>query len=181
MLAIDRWRNWSPSDKKFGDYAGCEPSKPPKPPFEGFEGSTSGKTQNFSGPAGSQQSTFGTFGTPTPGKTQIFSGPVDGLVDEIVAWENAVIYPWATSQCTFMDRAWGGLSSLYVSNCEWCAAHNMAPIPEMETFATILMALGFSVKDGMVYGLIFKEDLEAVHWQPEPEKIVPIRKKAGRR
>jgi len=48
MLATDRWRKWRPSDEKFEESPGCEPSKPPESTFEGFEGSTSGELPNYS-------------------------------------------------------------------------------------------------------------------------------------
>jgi len=48
MLAIDRWRKWRPSDEKFDESPGCEPTKLTEPAFGGFVSSSPGQMQNFS-------------------------------------------------------------------------------------------------------------------------------------
>ncbi len=57
-MIIDRWRNWRPADKRFGEFARTEPPKPPEPTgmiwsvpsIEGFEGAIPAQNQNFSFP-----------------------------------------------------------------------------------------------------------------------------------
>ena len=57
-MIIDRWRNWRPADKRFGEFARTEPPKPPEPTgmiwsvpsIEGFEGAIPAQSQNFSFP-----------------------------------------------------------------------------------------------------------------------------------
>ncbi|MGB8477670.1 MAG: hypothetical protein WCE63_02365 [Acidobacteriaceae bacterium] len=78
------------------------------------------------------------------------------LPAEVRQWDDAMRV-WANAHCIFRDRNWGSLSRLYKSHIKH--AHQIGGMfaPDAETFQAILMALGFQVQDGFVYGLILRE------------------------
>lgn len=134
MLAIDRWRNWRPSDEKFDESPGCEPPKPAEPAFEGFEGSTSEQIQNFS----------------------------DRPPDAPDAWREDFNH-WRAERCVsrsgYEDA--GSVAGLLVNFAEWCIAHDAVPA-RRETFEALLRDAGFPLMDGLACGLVLKVDMEAV-------------------
>ncbi|MGD0733843.1 MAG: hypothetical protein ABR976_01805 [Terracidiphilus sp.] len=134
MLAIDRWRNWRPSDEKLGESLEREPSKPSESTFEGFEGSTSEQIQNFS----------------------------DRLPDTPNAWREDFIR-WARVQCVHREgrEDWGGIACLLLDFAEWCIAHDGVPCTRA-TFEWLLEDAGFLIGDGMAFGLVLKADVETV-------------------
>jgi hypothetical protein len=69
---------------------------------------------------------------------------------------------WMLARCVYRDRCWGGVGALYLDLARWCAEHGQ-PAPESRrAFAAELQAEGFAVTtDGLVYGLMLGEDLEA--------------------
>jgi hypothetical protein len=69
---------------------------------------------------------------------------------------------WLLDRCVYRDRWRGGTSSLYVDLARWCVDHGR-PVPASRAaFVTGLQAEGFQVTpDGLVYGLILRDDLEA--------------------
>ena len=71
---------------------------------------------------------------------------------------------WANTFCVFRDRDWGGISSLYRHFAEFCDGRNPC---DAEVFTWILRDQGFSVCDGLVYGLILAADLPS---RANPEK-----------
>lgn len=142
MVTIDRWRNWQPSNEKFGTSPECEPPKPPKPTFEGFEGSISEQTQNFS----------------------------DRPPDAPDAWRED-FSRWKIENCVHRDgrEDWGGVGCLWVDFCEWAVSNDSVPC-QRATFERLLEEAGFSCAEGMVAGLLLRADLEAVvHFQNRPE------------
>ncbi len=134
MLAIDRWRNWRPSDEKFDESPGCEPSKPSEPAFEGFEGSTSEQIQNFS---------------DRPPHVP------DAWREDFNRWRAE----WCVSRSGYEDA--GSVACLLVNFAEWCIAHNAVPCTRA-TFETLLEDSGFRCADGMAAGIVLKVDLGAV-------------------
>lgn len=134
MLAIDRWRNWRPSEERFDESPGCEPPKPSEPTFEGFEGSTSGQMQNFSDrPPAAPDAWLGDFNR------------------------------WRAERCVsrsgYEDA--GSVACMLVNFAEWCIAHDAVPA-RRETFEALLRDAGFPLMDGLACGLVLKVDLEAV-------------------
>ena len=136
MLAIDRWRNWRPSDEKFEDSPGCEPPKPSEPTFEGFEGSTSEQIQNF-------------------------CESDDPDHDTAAWWQD--FNRWRAERCIRREgrEDWGGVGYLLVDFAEWCAAHDAVPATR-RIFERLLSDAGVEIQNGMARGLVLKLDLEAV-------------------
>jgi len=78
---------------------------------------------------------------------------------------------WMLARCVYRDRCFGGVGALYVDLARWCADHGR-PVPaSRRAFVTALQAAGFAVTtDGLVYGLMLTEDLEAhERFQAAPE------------
>ncbi len=136
MLAIDRWRNWRPSDEKFEDFPGCEPPKPSKTTFEGFEGSASGQIQNF-------------------------CESDDPDHDTAAWWQD--FNRWRAERCIRRGgrEDWGGVGRLLVDFAEWCAAHDAVP-PTRGDFERLLSDAGAEIQDGLARGLVLKVDLDVV-------------------
>ena len=162
MQAINRWRNWKPTDEKFCESTRTEVSKVSKAGFATFDTAIPGQTQNFS---------------PDPRPEML--AQVELMPDEVRLWDDAM-HAWTKARCAFREKSWGSVSSLYVDHIEHAHQTGGMFAPDRETFQAILMALGFQIHDGMVYGLILREDAEAAHWQPEPPKVMPRRKRGAR-
>jgi hypothetical protein len=135
MLAIDRWRKWRPSDKKFSETSRCEPSKPSEHTFEGFEGSTVGQMRDFS------------------------DAPSD---HDPAAWREDFA-GWRVESCIHREgrQDSGGIGCLWVDFCEWTVGRDSVPCPR-RTFERLLEDAGLLVVDGLVSGLILRSDLWAV-------------------
>lgn len=78
---------------------------------------------------------------------------------------------WAAARCAHREGRddWGGIGCLLVDFAEWCASRDATPCPRT-TFEQLLQDAGFRLKDGMVSGLVLREDLwplEPVHGAPE--------------
>jgi hypothetical protein len=97
---------------------------------------------------------------------------------------------WMLARCVYRDRAWGGVGALHLDLARWCADHRQSAPESRRVFVESLQAEGFAVTtDGLVYGLMLGEDLEAI----ERSQTVPQasgtpaqpaeakRRKAGRR
>jgi hypothetical protein len=85
---------------------------------------------------------------------------------------------WLLERCVYRDRCFGGVGTLYLDLARWSAAHRQ-PAPESrKAFTAALQAEGFAVTaDGVVAGLLLREDLEACErTQAVPE---PSCKKSG--
>ncbi|HVC90423.1 MAG TPA: hypothetical protein VND66_07355 [Acidobacteriaceae bacterium] len=82
---------------------------------------------------------------------------VELLPAEIRQWDDAMLV-WASAHCIFRDRSWGSLSRLYISHIDHAHQSGGMFAPDRETFQAILMALGFHIQDGFVYGLILREE-----------------------
>lgn len=182
MWAIDRWRNWQPSLKKFDDSHGCGPSKPSKLSFGGFEGSRSEQTQNSSeqcvrskdaeteatmpeemsqaaaelpGCMGDHVADAARFETLTPWN----STPSD----DSAAWSES-LSRWLDSACVCAPRCFAGLICLHGHFCEWAVEQGHVPIAR-DAFKQMLVDRDFLVGEVagvvLISGLIFREDFEA--------------------
>jgi len=154
MQAIDRWRNWKPTGEKFGGSLHSELTKPTKPTSVSFVGSSPGKAKKSSPDE------------PAAG----LMAQVELLPSEIQAWNDAM-RAWTQARCALRERSWGSVSSLYVDHVAHAHQTGGMFAPDRETFQAILMALGFAIEDGMVYGLLLREDEEAAHWRPKPPSL----------
>ncbi len=148
MQPINRWRNWKPTDEKFCDSSRHELTKPPKPSSVGFVSPSPGYVPNFSGADD----------IPAHDSDSAYMAQVELMTDEIRARDDA-FHGWTRAVCVWREHSWCGLGGLHVSYCEWADAHN-ADLCDRQTFEAVLACLGFTLKDGMVYGLIFREDAE---------------------
>lgn len=138
MQAINRWRNWKPNGEKFGDSLNPELTKPTKTP------------------SGVSKPTFVSFGSSIPVQTQNFS---DGIpAHDPAAWAED-FHRWALSNCVYRDRCFGGIGALHTDFRRWTLAHESVPCRD-ETFEQLLRDAGFLFADGLVYGLVLKEDLD---------------------
>jgi hypothetical protein len=131
MLSIDRWRKWQPSNKKFDDSPGREPSKPPIPTFEGFEGSIPRKTQNFTGPAANVQDTQATH-----------------------------FDHWVSERCVKSDRLFSAIGNLQIDFNVWAAEQGRKHC-ERPQFELLLLRGGYLVAEGLTSGLMLHSDLLA--------------------
>ena len=104
---------------------------------------------------------------------------VELLPAEVKEWDDAM-HAWTQARCSWRERSSGSLSRLYISHIEHTHQTGGMFAPDRETFVAILMALGFQIQDGMVSGLLLREDYEAAHWRPEPLNILPKRKRGAR-
>jgi hypothetical protein len=82
---------------------------------------------------------------------------VELLPAEVRLWDDAMRV-WVNAHCTLPECSWGSLSRLYISHIEHAHQSSGMFAPDCETFQAILMALGFQIQDGFVYGLILRED-----------------------
>jgi hypothetical protein len=70
---------------------------------------------------------------------------------------------WMLARCVYRDRAWGGVGALHLDLARWCADHRQSAPESRRVFVESLQAEGFAVTtDGLVYGLMLGEDLEAI-------------------
>ena len=135
MLASRRWRDWSPPES-------CEKGpehEPPKPPKPSFVSSVSAYT----------------------GPLQELSASVRVPPYDPAEWRG-LFGSWVELECLRRPRDFGGVGCLHVAFCEWAVEHNAVPCTR-QTFEMLLGVSGFPVGDGMVFGLILREDIE--QWQ----------------
>jgi hypothetical protein len=143
-----KWMDWQPGDEIIPAPPKIELTEPTEPGFVSSVSSISRESQNT-----------------------LLSGPrpetlreVDLLPAEIGAWDR-VFLAWASTRCAFKDGCSGGVHGLYADHVAW--AHASADrdfAPGEPTFVAILMALGFSVENGFVHGLLLREDIDTKHW-----------------
>lgn len=138
MQAINRWRNWTPTGEKFGDSLNLELPKLTKPAF------------GVSKPASVS------FVSSIPGQTQNFSDAIP--IHDPAAWAED-FHRWALANCVYRDRCFGGIGCLHRDFGEWAVSHESVPCTR-DVFEQLLRDAGFLFADGLVYGLILKEDWE---------------------
>jgi hypothetical protein len=64
---------------------------------------------------------------------------------------------WALDHCVYRDRCFGGIGALHRDFCEWLIAHDEVPCTR-QAFESLMDESGFFSVDGMVSGLILRED-----------------------
>lgn len=84
------------------------------------------------------------------------------LQGEAVTERDVLPGGWLLDRCAYRDRCFGGVGGLHLDLARWCAEHGQ-PVPaSRRAFETALQAEGFAVTtDGLVYGLLLREDVEA--------------------
>jgi hypothetical protein len=65
---------------------------------------------------------------------------------------------WLLDRCLFRDHSWSGVAPLHLDRSRWCAEHGRPMPGSRRAFVTALQAEGFAVDDGLVYGLLFREE-----------------------
>lgn len=94
---------------------------------------------------------------------------VELLPAEVRQWDDTM-RAWTQARCAFREQSRGSVSRLYVDHIEWAHQIRQPFICDRETFQAVLMALGFQIQDGMVSGLLLREDWEAAFWKPERQR-----------
>jgi hypothetical protein len=94
--------------------------------------------------------------------------------------DDPLLGDWLLEQCVFKDRWWGGIGGLYLDLARWCADHGRSAPASRRTFTAALQEEGFTVTmDGLVYGLVLKEDLDAhKRFQDAPGRTTAERRRA---
>jgi hypothetical protein len=143
-MRVDRWRKWCPSMKKFGDATKQELTKLTKGGSVSFVRSDSTNTPNFSS----------CLGAPDPG-----------------AWaEN--FHRWMLERCAFRIRCFGGLESLYCDLHDWSKDRQEEP-PSRTVFDQLLGSAGLFQANGLVSGLVLREDVDVVRSANKPHTSHP--------
>ncbi|MGA8910819.1 MAG: hypothetical protein WB524_24620 [Acidobacteriaceae bacterium] len=91
---------------------------------------------------------------------------------------------WLLARCIYRDRCAGGMGGLHLDFARWCTAQGLTIPESRRTFVAALQAAGFAVTtDGLVSGLVLREDVQAVfRTQAAPEASgPPERATAGKR
>jgi hypothetical protein len=143
VQSIDRWRNWTPVKQIVEEHPKTELTKPTKPHSVSFVSSNLQEPQNISG------------------------GMAHQAPD---AWAED-FHIWALSQCVYHDRCFGGIRSLHRHFSNWAIAREVDPCT-LESFKWLLDNAGFFSADGMVSGLILKEDFDALRGYPEVNRVL---------
>ncbi len=104
-------------------------------------------------------------GTPFPLSNVITPTPPPAVqpeppADEPDAWR-APFRAWATSRCVRNARCFGGIGLLHIHFCEWTVAFSTVAPCTRQTFERLLSDAGFIIADGLVQGLLLREDMEA--------------------
>jgi hypothetical protein len=69
---------------------------------------------------------------------------------------------WMLARCVYRDRCFGGVGALYLDLARWCTEHGRPMPASRRAFAAELQTEGFVLTtEGLVYGLLLAEDLEA--------------------
>jgi hypothetical protein len=96
--------------------------------------------------------------------------------------ESDVLGLWLLERCVYRDRCAGGTSGLHLDFARWCAVQGL-PVRESRcAFVAALQAAGFAVTaDGLVSGLVLREDVEAVFcaWATPEASETPAAPKAA--
>jgi hypothetical protein len=143
-MSMSRWLRWTPlGGPIFGTSLDPAPPKPPKPSFEGFEGSPLGIFQKIEPPA--------------PRLPESGSKVPDGIPPHDPAEWRGPFVRWLESSCAYHPRCFGGIGCLHVAFCTWEIAHNGVPCTR-DTFERMLEESGHLIAEGLVSGLILRED-----------------------
>jgi hypothetical protein len=134
MQASRRWRDWTPNETT-QVAPECELTKLPKPISVSFVSSD---------PRGFQKNVTS-----------------DGIPPHDPAEWREPFVRWLDSACLYHSRCFGGVGCMHVAFCEWAHANDDVGC-NRNTFEGMLEELGFLIVDGLVSGVTFGEDLDAV-------------------
>jgi len=74
---------------------------------------------------------------------------------------NEDFFRWALDRCVYRDRCFCGVGALCADFGSWAVFHNTVPCTR-RIFQELLENAGLFIADGLVYGLILREDLESL-------------------
>lgn len=85
----------------------------------------------------------------------------------------ALLSEWMLDRLVFRDHCYGGIGALHLDLARWCADHSRPMPVSRRAFERALQTEGFTVTDdGLVYGLILREDMEAyMNSAPPPAPV----------
>ena len=87
-------------------------------------------------------------------------------IPEASAWKED-FQRWAMVRCLYCPRDFGGIGALHRDFCDWCINHHSVPCVRA-VFEQLVQMMGLLVADGLVSGLILKEDLAWANAVGEP-------------
>ena len=89
---------------------------------------------------------------------------------------------WMLERLVFRDLCFGGIAALHLDLARWSACH-ARPVPASRRgFERALQAEGFAVSmDGLVYGLVLREDIEAHDRFEGTSRVARAKRRAVRR
>ncbi len=115
-------------------------------------------------------------GVPTSKQQSVARlGEVDPLAGEPVAWETE-LHRWASAQCVFRDRSWGGLVAFHRDYVDWSHATGNIPPATFPTFRVWVAEQGFVVAGALVHGVVLKQDLPGERWESFSQRSVTHRR-----
>jgi len=135
MQAVDRWRKWTPKDKKFSKLPSSELTELTK-----------------SAPQMKKLISV-SFGSSNQGQPQDLFTPAH----DPAAWAED-FHRWPLVRCCFRDRCFGGIGALHADFCNHQIARNDVPC-QRSVFERLLRDAGFLFVDGLVSGLVLKADV----------------------
>jgi hypothetical protein len=80
---------------------------------------------------------------------------------------------WLDSTCVRDPRCAGGLGCLHIAFCEWAISHDDVPCNRL-TFECLVRESGLQISEGLVCGLIFRQDFEAVGLRTASAKLASL-------
>jgi hypothetical protein len=142
MQSIDRWRKWTPERKRnIEDSLEVELTKPTKPDSVSFVSAIP-----YQAPIIASASA-------------VLADPTGMPAEDPVYWREDFT-KWKQEQCIQRSgyQDCGGVGPLYVNFCEWTVLHKSVPCMRL-TFEQLLRGAALFVANGMVRGLVLREDL----------------------
>lgn len=170
MRAINRWRNWKPTDEKLDECPKPTLTKLTEHVSVSFVSSIPVRRQNILSDKASREIMLPAPAPANSPRPETLA-QAELLPAEIRAWDDT-FRAWTQDCCLFRERSWGIVSELYISQTEWAHDTDGPFLGERETFVAILQSLGFPiVTDGSeVYGLLLKQDVESAEAAPERQR-----------
>jgi hypothetical protein len=104
-----------------------------------------------------------------PSRAQTDPSVIQGSVDRLPPadpqeWREPFVR-WLESACVRDLRCSGGVGCLHIAFCDWAIALDDVPCSRL-IFECLLREREFVISDGLVSGLIFKDDFEAAGLRP---------------
>jgi hypothetical protein len=82
---------------------------------------------------------------------------LDGIPPHDPAEWRGTFVQWLNSACAYHPRCFGGIGCLHLAFCDWEIAHDGVPCTR-DTFERLLEESDHLIADGLVSGLILRED-----------------------